>query len=121
MLTKVPDARLRWHSALQQVCRGLRHEHLAAMANGQKPRDAVDGRTEIITVAFFRGSGVDRHAHAYAAYRGEIFCAQRPLRVDSSRRRILRSREGDTKGIAHGFEHRATMARRGSAQELVMA
>ena len=43
------------------------------MTDGQQPRDAIDGRPEVVTVPLVGGSRVDRHPHADPVDRREVF------------------------------------------------
>ena len=50
---------------LVQVGGRTGNKHLAAVADGQQSRDAVERRAEVIAIALLAWPGVQRHAHAH--------------------------------------------------------
>ena len=74
--------RLRGRILAYQIGGDARQQHLATMAERQEARDAVEGRPEVVTVAFVGGSGVDRHPNAQAVHRREVGCTERALRIE---------------------------------------
>ena len=58
------------------------HENLPAVAERQKPGDAIQRGPEIVVVAALRRSDVHGHPHGETAHRGPVFRGKRLLRGD---------------------------------------
>src|SRR5437870_8455204 len=87
-----------------QIVRDLRDQRLAAVPGGDQARHMVERRAEVVTVADFRSSRMQRHPGANRGLLRPPLCAERALRGE---RRLDRARcggEGGTESVACGLE-----------------
>jgi hypothetical protein len=99
---------------------GRRDEHLAAMAERQQPRDAVERRAEVVAFTPLRRPDVNGHADRQPVDAAEIGARERLLRVDRSADRVGWPAERRAERVAARLEHLAAMRSHRLAQDLVV-
>ncbi len=105
---------------MQDRGRSAGDQHLAAVAEREKARGAIDRRAEVVRVALVGCARVDRHAHVQSTHFGKVRPAQRALRRERGRCSALRPRKGDAKCVAYRLEDRTAVDRDRLAQQAVM-
>jgi hypothetical protein len=84
------DAGERRQVVATQIVHRFRQQRLAAVPRRQQPRDAIEGRAEVVAVALFDGPGVQRHPHAEPHRVGPALELERALRVEGRRQGVCR-------------------------------
>jgi hypothetical protein len=106
---------------LQQLTRGLRDKHLAAMCRRADPRRPVHGETVVATVARLRLACVDPHPHAHLdALVWPRIRMESALRCSRRVNRILRPPERGEERIPLRVHDLAAMRSEDGTQKLLM-
>ncbi len=103
-----------------QLARDGGDQRLPAMARGQEARDVVERRAEVVAVAQFRGSGMQRDPDADRRLRRPRLGPQRLLRGERRLQRQPRRGERRVERVACGLEHVAAARLDVAAQDRIV-
>ena len=105
----------------EQRARGLRDEHLAAVAGRHHSRRVVDVEADVVAVHPPRLARVQAHAHADLVAVWPVVPGERALAVRGRRGSVAGRLERDEELVALGAEHLPAVALEGLAQKRAVA
>ncbi len=112
MRAQIAQAASRRQLALDQLGACTREQHLAAVADREQARDAVDRRAEVVAVALVGRTGMNGRAYAQSVDCRKILCGKSALGIEYRRNGVFGTREGRAERIAHRFENVAIVSGR---------
>ena len=84
LLSEINEHRAGGQIAMREFTGSAGEQDLAAVTDSHEPRDAVDRRSEIVTVALVGCAAMQRHAHRHTADGAPVRARECPLRISSS-------------------------------------
>jgi hypothetical protein len=120
VLTEIPERDVGRQLVGDQLVRGARNKHLAAMSGSADPCRAVHVQPDVIIQPDFGLAGVDPDAHTHFDALGPTVGRKRPLRAHRSRDRIARPHKGDEERVTLGVHLAAVVLVERRAQQPLM-
>ena len=84
LLAEIDEHRAGRQIAVREFTGSAGEQDLAAVTDSHESRDAIDRRSEIVTVALVGCAAMQRHAHGQTADGAPVRARERPLRISSS-------------------------------------